>query len=730
MSATMDPDTESLLVSTCQALGGFEDRSDSMDDVSQVYVMGDECLECLKDIKKFIKYFEEPGDNVVLNFLGKMGVLEKDLIPIMLLNAPTDNSTKERLVLACIELMVPMTWIIDIKALQEMTVMEEDSSIIGNLHARTEILRSYKRAFLQPGVLNAVFMILLKPLEVEHRNLVAIPDASSSVTGTMEQFISSVMQEELLRRYQDENILALLITLASSAGDAQLTEWNTMALEVFYYIFMGVEPDDLIPVSTGTAKNPQLQDLLKKEQQAKASQSSAGRRRHDRFGTTGEVRLQEAGEYKKNVSKSGAVLLRNLAMNMLDSCFNQSGRERVKEHHRGQYLYLMAFLLKYQRQYADYMVRQYYEQKSKLTDRQLVDLKREYKENMKQCNFGLIGAAVQVQSEWDDVRRAMNCFQEILMTLYAMSKSGDEAYKEASSSVQNNIYYEGATLELFLDLARNFGLQSKKYLYTLARMIHILLKTLESYSKSTDFMYIRKKRAVPKKKKAIQAVDGNREEGQEGTDGAIDSQLSLGGEANEQLQEQDRDEDDEDDTEDEQPTHTMREHTFLFSEYERRFATESVVRTYCTLLEDYAELNEGELHWVASMFHRIAVNCHNLSVFYKLSTLQLFHQVLQANTEESKKDLIPLVNYIVHQFFKKLQEYPPLIVEVLFPKTSKSCLVINVGQEAADQQQEALSANKEKSLENTELQIDQSQPVSTQIRIAVLALMDEEKEDL
>lgn len=65
--------------------------------------------------------------------------------------------------------MVPMTWIIDIKALQDIATMEEDSSIVGNLYAKTEILRKYKKAFLQPGVLGAVFTILLKPLEVEHR---------------------------------------------------------------------------------------------------------------------------------------------------------------------------------------------------------------------------------------------------------------------------------------------------------------------------------------------------------------------------------------------------------------------------------------------------------------------------------------------------------------------------------------------------------------------------------
>lgn len=49
------------------------------------------------------------------------------------------------------------------------------------------------------------------------------------------------------------------------------------------------------------------------------------------------------------------------------------------------------------------------------------------------------------------------------MTLHAMSKSPDEAYKDASNSVQNNLYYEGATLELFLDLARNYNTQSRKY---------------------------------------------------------------------------------------------------------------------------------------------------------------------------------------------------------------------------------------------------------------------------
>lgn len=105
-----------------------------------------------------------------------------------------------------------MTWIIDYEELKRIATAEEDDSIIGNLYEKNEILRGYKRAFLQPGVLNAIFHVLLRPIQVEYRvrttrdtaiirlglslfrNLVAIRDAETSLTGSMDQFLSSIMQ--------------------------------------------------------------------------------------------------------------------------------------------------------------------------------------------------------------------------------------------------------------------------------------------------------------------------------------------------------------------------------------------------------------------------------------------------------------------------------------------------------------------------------------------------------
>ncbi|KAK3818609.1 MAG: timeless protein-domain-containing protein [Benniella sp.] len=802
----MDPDTESLLVSTCMALGGFEDVSEDINDATQVYVMGDECLECLKDIKKFIKYFDEPGDNIALTYLGKMGILEKDLIPIMMVNTPANNPTRERLVLACIELMVPMTWVIDYARLQQMVITEEDSSIVGNLHERLEILRGYKRAFLQPGVLQAVFAVLMKPLEVEYRlrtardqavirlglslfrNLVAIMDADTSISGTMEQFIGSIMQEELIERFEEEHIMALFVTLASSSTDSQLAEWNALTLETFFYIFEGVDPDDLVPMVSGQAKNSQLQDLLEKEEREKKLKSTAGRKRHDRFGTTGEVRLQdgtrvvmhqkgalfasfenqldnvkrarapikrhkEADENKKHISKSGSIRLRNLALTLLESGFNplftslrrdmESEREKIKEHHRAQYMSLVAFMLKFQRQYSEYLTKQYHEDKKNAQGPRLEELEMEYQENFLRCDFDFITTAIEVPSvyliirsirdhfeprdkKWDVIRKGINCIQEILSTLYAMSKSPKDEYRETSAIVQNNLYYEDGTLELFLELIKKYRKQSTKYLHTVVKMVHILLKTLESYSTSKTAMFIRKKIAIRKRK-----VLENTGKQQPSENDDLDQ--ILGGEkpVDDGTQEMGGDEQDQDEEEDEHaPTFTMKEHKFHFQEFERRFASEHVVHTYCAFLEGFEDLDETQLHWAASLFHRIAVSCKNPAVFYKMSTLQLFHRIMQSNKEDTKKDMVPFISYLLHQFFKRMQEYPMLIAETLFPKTSRACLEINVGRDVIETEKTVITEKKEKKLMATELQVDQTLPEGDQIKIAVMALVEDDDNEL
>ncbi|KAG0259026.1 Topoisomerase 1-associated factor 1 [Actinomortierella ambigua] len=822
----MDKDIEDLLLSTCMALGGFEDQSIDDNDTSQVYVMGDEVLYCLKDIRKFIKYFEGRGDNPVLSFLGKINVLEKDLIPIILLNTPADNPTKERLIAGCLELMVYMTEVIDVKQLRDLAMQEEDLSIVGDLLEKQAILRQYKKAFLMPGVLAAILQVMLRPLGTEYRqrttndmviirlglflfrNLVAIEDTEDSVKGTMDQFVDSILQEEVLQRMRAENILELLVTLASSPNDVQLREWNILAMETLYYIFHRVDPAELIP-STGASgsdavvKNTALADLLRKEEQAKGIENTSGMRRHSRFGTTAEVKLADGTRrilhnkgaffkpldvqldsvkkprmggsgigrakptdvYRKRTTSSGRALLRDLATTFLESGFNplmeSVGRDirgnsiKIRAIHRTQHLYLMAFMLQFQRLYQGHFVARLNALKTSSSSstgsisassshhRQQQARSRELEmekleELVDQYDFDLVAMALEVQSltqaitqiramyetkpkkpeHWEEIGQALHCLQEQIASIEAMSKSPHQDYRDAADIVQYNLYYEESSLDLLVSMARSYHNQSKRYLGTLIKTIHLLLRMLEAFSRSKGYVTIRRKRMQKKKKD-----DAKRREGQQGVEEAV-RQMSIAGDEGEENDEEN------DDDNDGQPRVSFQEHHLVFREFERKFSRETVVKTYCAYLDNFQELDEKALHYVAAMFHRIAVNTQDLGVFYSLSTLHLFHRVLQSGVPACNQAIVPCLTYIVHEFFKKWQTYPLLLVETLFPKTTRVSEDINIGRQAREEQAKLQLAKQEKKMKQMELEPDTNVSWDEQIVRVVLFLADDGKEEL
>jgi replication fork protection complex subunit Tof1/Swi1 len=86
MSNNVDDDDifESHLLSICTALGGFEATSSkSKDPHRRTYVPGDEAMDCLRDLKRFLRLDEEAGRKATAHLLGKFKVLEKDLIPLL-----------------------------------------------------------------------------------------------------------------------------------------------------------------------------------------------------------------------------------------------------------------------------------------------------------------------------------------------------------------------------------------------------------------------------------------------------------------------------------------------------------------------------------------------------------------------------------------------------------------------------------------------------------------------
>ncbi|RKP10983.1 timeless protein [Thamnocephalis sphaerospora] len=149
----MDLPISERLLNICSSLGGFEGTPESGEEAR--YVLGDECLDCLRDLKRYLRVDDNSEDKPVLRVLGESNVLNGDLLPILLLTCRGNTEDEELICAACIELLVPMTW-----PLEPQTP---------NRAQRLKLLWEYKYAFLRKDVLAALWSILTRWLAVEYR---------------------------------------------------------------------------------------------------------------------------------------------------------------------------------------------------------------------------------------------------------------------------------------------------------------------------------------------------------------------------------------------------------------------------------------------------------------------------------------------------------------------------------------------------------------------------------
>ncbi len=236
--------------SVVDALGGFED---------DVYRLGDECYGCLKDLKKYWRKDDTDDDRTVARIFWETRVLSNDLIPILM---ETAGLVEDKCAVACADLMTAMTWPIDMAAELKELDEEHDKDV-----DYTQLLFShlhYKAALLRPGVLQALFGIILPRLAKEGkernerdvqivnvvlhlvRNLAFIKDLPANMHGSADQAVFSTLQSRLIKSLSESNFIDLLLTIASHAStDPLFNQWNVLVLEIFYLLFRGVKPVSL-----------------------------------------------------------------------------------------------------------------------------------------------------------------------------------------------------------------------------------------------------------------------------------------------------------------------------------------------------------------------------------------------------------------------------------------------------------------------------------------------------
>ncbi|CDH60505.1 dna repair protein [Lichtheimia corymbifera JMRC:FSU:9682] len=298
------------ILATCTALGGYEEKETAPGVIKQVYTLGDQALGCLRDLKRAIRAESNASYKTFLPALADFNTLENDFIPIIKMHARDPSEIAERLILACLELIVPMTWPLQQRqqaSKNDDSDDEDDEEYDPNLLLR---YRRYKLALLQPGILEAVTRLLVDPLAIPYRersmrdqivirlvlyfirNLAAIPDLNVSQSAPEESLMMASMQEKMLLRFCDAGIIELLLVIASNSNEPDSAEWNVIVLEILYYLLQGVPVKDIFESDlkgkdkSASMISDKVSALLRAETERKRAQTRNAPTRHQRFGGT------------------------------------------------------------------------------------------------------------------------------------------------------------------------------------------------------------------------------------------------------------------------------------------------------------------------------------------------------------------------------------------------------------------------------------------------------------
>ncbi|KAL6889635.1 timeless domain-containing protein [Trichoderma longibrachiatum] len=757
------PEVRAHISSLVAALGGASTEDDGR------YHLGDDALEVLRDIKRWIRFYDEKTNRMdVARCIHEANLIEGDLLPILATwpeNA-TDSKYKSRIALSCFEIMVPLTWPME-RDKERMTV---------NHHRHMPVLElaqvQYKRAIInfdEARILHAAVRTALPSLALPAgdrtardqgiiklvlfflRNMAMIaPPPNVKYEGDETQISRSATIDAF--SYQD--IFLFLLTLASNMGEDFRTE-DMAVMEIIYHLIKRVDIEKLFmsEQQAHKAKANELASLMNKESAMHKAYARNGPTRHNRFGTmiwvkredgkmsslTGQDALSDVTTRnmkmdnnkvfkpprrtkKENKDERDLGLpaklnaratsqLRSFVEEFLDSGFNplfshvrktiDREASHVMQYHRRQFFYLVAWFLEAER------------------TRQTVNkASNNNKASDDVSSFSLVAGVLNQEmfitlnkamseayeyKDWHELAAVMRCFTQILLTVQAMSESGREDDEEIAENVLSRLFYEESTHDTIANIIRTYKDQGFYYLDAATELVHHFLRILEAYSKQNADMQVRSRKRIRRKKKKEQQQ-------QQGTeDGAL------------------AEEQDDSANDDETAERTSKERKFDFQRFAARFTPQGVVDTFVKFTRFYRDMTDAQLKRVHRYFYRLAFKQEMSVMLFRVDIIHLFYNMIKGPEPLDKssgmyKDWEELVKQILRKCFKKIEERPELIVEMLFSKLQSTAFFLEYGYEKQ-------TVSKKQAKPGAELVFKYTEERDRQIAIVVGALLDKNEGD-
>lgn len=691
-------------------------------------------------------------------------LVQGDLLPILAQwpESAMDSKFKMRMALACLEVMVPLTWPME-RDKERMTVNHHRHMPVlelAQLHYKkiiinfdgARILHTAVRAALPSmaipiGDRTARDQAIIKLVLFFLRNMAMI---SHPANMAREDDESQTSRAATIDAFSYQDIFLYLLTLSSNMGEEFRTE-DTIVMEVIYHLVKRVEVDKLFMNERELikAKSSQLSAMMSKEASMLNAYNRKGPTRHNRFGTMIWVKrddgkmsslsgqdaladsaarnqkmdsnktfkpprrgkrrdkdVQDLGPPVKLNARANAQL-RSFVEEFLDSGFNplfqhirkSIDREapHVMQHHRRQFFGLVAWFLEAERKRRQAKKGSGQQSNSEVGSFNLVA------GVLNQEMFITLNRALHESYEmkdWQELAAVMRCFTQILLTVQELAESGHDDDDEIAENVLSRLFYEEATHEAISNIARTYKDQGFDYLDAATELVHHFLRILEAYSKQNVDMQVRSRKRTRRKKKAANQA-GEADSAEENDDSAKDEESAA---------------------------RTSKERKFNFHKFSSKFAPQGVVDTFATLTKYYKDLNDAQLKRAHRYFHRLAFKQEMSVMFFRVDIIHLLYNMIKGPEPLDKssgmfKEWEELVKQILRKCFKKIQERPELIVEMLFSKLQRTAFFLEFGYE------NQTSASKREAKPGAELEFKHTEERDRQVAIVIGAMLDRKESD-
>ncbi|KAK3299421.1 topoisomerase 1-associated factor 1 [Chaetomium fimeti] len=720
---TVHPEVRAHITSLVSALGGH-----GVDD-DDGYNLGDDALEVLRDLKRWIRFYDEKTNRMdVARCLAESNLVSSDLLQILATWSPNEGSSKykERIALGCFEVMVPLTWPIE-RDTETMTV---------NHHRHLPVLQlaqlAYKRAIINfdaAPILSTAVRLALPSMAIPNgdrssrdqgviklvlyflRNIAMItPPPGVKYEGDETQ----VSRSTVIDAFTFQDIFLVILTIASNMGEDFRTE-DVIVLEIIFHLVKRVDSSKLFVSEKRLhkMKEDELTAAMRKEAAMLKSYSKNAPTRHSRFGTmiwvkresgklstvSGQDALLDAAtrERKMDSSKSFKPPRRARKEDMepkdlgprvsLDERARQQLQSFVSEFLDSGFNPLFSHVRKSLDREAPHVLQSHHGQFFYLVAWFLEAermRKKAARDSKKQSSAG------------DDVG-SFNLVAEVLnqKMFITMSRTLDRAYGDKDWRLLTTVMRCLTQILLTVQEMASSGNEENEEIADniLSRLFyeettHDLIANIVRTYKDQGFEYldactelthtfVRILEAYSKENVDLQVRSRKRTRRKK-------KAVRAAGEQGDDEGQGDAEDDSADD--ERQAEKTSQERKFDFKRFAMRFVPQGVVDTFVTFTKYYRDLDDSQLKRAHRYFFKLAFKQDMGVMLFRLDIIHLFYNMIKGPEPLDKsssmyKEWEDLAMQTIRKCIKKLEERPALFTELLFSKINSTAHYLEYGHE-------------------------------------------------